>query len=65
MVELTPTNILMKHNNKQKTLWQQIIKNTLNKDGNYECISAEDMVGCFLGVYVKDELKRKVTSVEN
>ena len=44
-------------------LWEQIILRALNKKHKYVCVTRKGMVGCFITLWAKDEMKYRISGI--
>lgn len=62
--QININNLLINETEKTELLWQNIIKNNLNKFDNFYEISHLHFYGCFLIIFAKSNLKERIKKVQ-
>ncbi len=63
IVGLNPKQVLQGKDTTRMALWEQIIYRSLNKRTKYVCVTKKCMVGCYILLFARDEIKYRFSGI--
>lgn len=64
VVNLNMKNMMSTNNDKLVSLWENIITTNLNKIDKYFVVASQNLIGCLLVVFVKENVKDRIKKVD-
>ena len=64
VVNLNMKNMMSTNNDKLVSLWESIITTNLNKIDKYFVVASQNLIGCLLVVFVKENVKDRIKKVD-